>query len=195
MPLADALALDRLGIDRRDAYGTVRLWMSAAFAVGAIAWGAALAHLGLGVMIPGYALLTGLNALLVVAVFRGRWPWPLRTGRAPRATSLGAAPAVVLFLVALFLVFAPYAATYNFAAVQLAAVGGGVLFVGLAAGLQAAAEIPAMVATSRYAHRLRPALLFGAGAAFYVLVYLVWSLVEVPALLAASASSPASASG
>jgi hypothetical protein len=44
MPLADALALDRLGVDRRDAYGTVRLWMSATFAVGAIVWGGAPAR-------------------------------------------------------------------------------------------------------------------------------------------------------
>ncbi len=44
--LADALALDRLGSHRRDAYGSVRLWMSASFAVGAIAWGAVIEAAG-----------------------------------------------------------------------------------------------------------------------------------------------------
>src|SRR5665647_364745 len=46
LPLADALALDRLGAHRRDAYGTVRLWMSVTFAVGAIGWGLILEAFG-----------------------------------------------------------------------------------------------------------------------------------------------------
>jgi MFS family permease len=91
---------------------------------------------------------------------------------------------MVLFLLALFLIFAPYMATYNFAAVQLAALGGGALFVGLATGLQAAAEVPSMIATSRYANRLRPAQVFAAGAAFYLIVYLIWAVVHDPAVLA-----------
>jgi PPP family 3-phenylpropionic acid transporter len=91
---------------------------------------------------------------------------------------------VVLFLLALFLIFAPYAAAYSFAAVQLAALGGGAVFVGLATGLQAAAEVPSMIATSRYANRLRPAHIFAAGAVFYILVYAVWAVVESPTVLA-----------
>src|SRR4051812_27082029 len=143
MALADALALDRLGAGRRDAYGTVRLWMSAAFAVGAIVWGLAIQRLGIGLMAPGYACLTAVKAALVIAGFRGRWPRPLpKERRGHRRSTLGSAPTLVLFLLALFLMFAPYAATYNFAAVQLAALGGGAVFVGMGAGLQAAAEVP-----------------------------------------------------
>jgi hypothetical protein len=67
--------------------------------------------------------------------------------------SLVTAPAVILFLVALFLMFAPYGGTYSFVGVGIAALGGGAAFVGLAAGLQAAAEVPSMIATSRYAKR------------------------------------------
>jgi PPP family 3-phenylpropionic acid transporter len=99
--------------------------------------------------------------------------------------ALIASPAVVLFLVALLLSFAPYSATYNFAAVRIAALGGGAMFVGLAAGLQAGAEVPSMVATIRLARRLRPAHIFAAGAAFYVIVYAVWAVVANPAALAA----------
>ncbi len=184
--LADALALDRLGSHRRDAYGSVRLWMSASFAVGAIVWGAVIEAAGIGVMAPAYAACTALNALLVVFVFHGRWPRPLEVDAATRSMrAVVAAPAFVLFLVALFLSFAPYTATYNFAAVRIAALGGGAVFVGLAAGLQAAAEVPSMMATRRLARRLRPAHIFALGAAFSVLVYAVWAVVANPAALAA----------
>lgn len=188
MPLGDALALDRLGEHRRDTYGTVRLWMSAAFAIGAIGWGLLIQSVGIGVMAFLYACLVAVNAMLVALVFRGRWPRaPLRADpNAVRAGSLTGAPTVVLFLLALFLIFTPYAATYNFAAVQIAALGGGAAFVGLAAGLQAAAEVPSMIATSRFARRLRPAQIFGAGAAFYLVVYAIWAVVHDPAVLAAS---------
>jgi len=188
MPLSDALALDRLGAHRRDAYGTVRLWMSATFAVGAIAWGFLIQSAGIGVMAFLYACLVAVNAVLVALVFRGRWPQaPLRRdSRSEPVGSLTGAPTVLLFLLALFLIFTPYTAGYNFAAVQITALGGGALFVGLAAGLQAAAEVPSMIATSRFARRLRPAQIFAAGAAFYLVVYAIWAAVHDPAVLAAS---------
>jgi PPP family 3-phenylpropionic acid transporter len=187
LPLADALALDRLGPHRRDAYGTVRLWMSLTFAVGAIGWGLILEAFGIDVMAFGYAALTGINALLVLFVFRGRWPMPSRGEPSERRLgALATAPAVLLFLLALFLSFAPYSAAYNFAAVQIAALGGGAVFVGLAAGLQAAAEVPSMLAASRFADRLRPTHLFAAGAAFNLVVYAVWAVVSDPVVLAAT---------
>jgi len=185
MALADALALDRLGPHRRDAYGSVRLWMSASFAVGAIVWGAVIETAGIGVMAPVYAASTAVNAALVVFVFRGRWPRPLEPDTEARPLRVVvAAPAFMLFLVALFLSFAPYTATYNFAAVRISALGGGAVFVGLAAGLQAAGEVPSMIATSKLARR-RPAHLFALGAGFSVIVYVVWAVVADPAALAA----------
>jgi PPP family 3-phenylpropionic acid transporter len=186
MALADSLALDRLGVERRDSYGTVRLWMSATFAVGAILWGVAITFAGIDLATFGYAAMTAVNAALVVFVFRRRWPRPRHPAGAPRERgSLGpAAPTIALFLLALFLIFAPYAGTYSFVAVRIAALGGGAVFIGLAAGLQAAAEVPSMIVTSRYAKRLRPAHIFAAGAAFYLVVYAVWAVVADPAVLA-----------
>jgi PPP family 3-phenylpropionic acid transporter len=187
MALADALALDRLGVGRRDAYGTVRLWMSVTFAIGAIVWGVLIAAVGIDLMAFGYAALTGVNAALVIAVFRGRWPHPYRAGRvAARAAAIGSGPTMVLFLVALFLIFAPYAGAYSFVAVRISALGGGAVFIGLAAGLQAAAEVPSMIAASRFSHRLRPAYIFAAGAAFYLVTYAVWAVATEPAVLAAT---------
>jgi MFS transporter, PPP family, 3-phenylpropionic acid transporter len=190
MALADALALDRLGAERRDAYGTVRLWMSVTFAVAAIAFGAAIELGGVDVAPFGYAALTAVNAALVVFVFRGRWPRPAPAvasgGGNPLRGAGGTAPTLVLFLVALFLIFAPYTGTYNFVAVRIATLGGGAIFIGLAAGLQAAAEVPSMIAASRFAHRLRPAHIFAAGAGFYLATYAVWSVVTTPAVLAST---------
>jgi PPP family 3-phenylpropionic acid transporter len=189
MALADALALDRLGVNRRDAYGTVRLWMSATFAVAAIGFGAAIELGGVDVAPFGYAALTAVNAALVVFVFRGRWPRPAQAaaceGGALRGAG-GTAPTLVLFLVALFLIFAPYTGTYNFVAVRIATLGGGATFIGLAAGLQAAGEVPSMIAASRFAHRLRPAYIFAAGAGFYLATYAVWSVVTTPVVLAST---------
>lgn len=186
MALADALALDRLGPNRRDAYGSVRLWMSASFAVGALIWGAAIETAGIGVMAPAYAAATAVNAVLVILVFRGRWPRPVEPDADARSMRVVVAgPAFMLFLVAIFLSFAPYTAAYNFAAVRIAALGGGAVFVGLAACLQAAAEVPSMIATKRLSRRLRPAYIFALGAGFSIVVYVVWSVVANPAALAA----------
>lgn len=187
LPLADALALDRLGVERRNDYGTIRLWMSATFAVGALLWGLAIEQLGIDVMAFGYAFLVTANGLLVAMVFRRRWPSAVRGAhRTGSLRSLASAPPVLLFLLALFLIFGPYMTAYNFAAVQISALGGGALIVGLAAALQAAAEVPSMAAASRFAHRLRPAHVFAAGAAFYIVVYAVWSVVSDPLVLAAT---------
>src|SRR3954447_5124152 len=185
MPLADALALDRLE-GRRDVYGRVRAWMSAAFALGAVFWGILIEQLGIDVMAFGYAMLLGVNALLVAVVFRRRWPRPAGAGpkHERRIGSLASAPPVLLFLLALFLIFGPYSTAYSFASLRIAALGGGALFVGLSAGLQAAAEVPSMIAASRWAHRLRPAYLFAAGAAFYIVVYIVWAAVDDPLVVA-----------
>jgi len=187
MALADSMALARLGPDRRGAYGGVRLWMSAGFAVGAIVFGALVEVSGLELVAPLYAALCTLNASAFAVVLRGR-----SLGRPQRAAAAGprdravltALPALSLFLVALLLTYAAYSAAYNFGSVRIAALGGGAVFVGLAAGLQAGAEVPSMAWTRRLAKRFRPGTVFAAGGAVYVLVYVGWSLAASPALLA-----------
>jgi len=186
MPITDSIALARLGRERRSAYGSVRLWMSAGFALGAIAFGALVELIGLGLVAPLYAALCALNAAGLALVFRGRRLRPSpRASTRPRPTRrLLLAPSLVLFLLALFLTNASYNATYTFGAVQIAALGGGAVFVGLAGGLQAAAEVPSMAWTRRLGRRLRPGTIFAAGASVYVLVYAIWALAATPAMLA-----------
>jgi MFS transporter, PPP family, 3-phenylpropionic acid transporter len=188
MAIADSMALVRLGPERRDAYGSVRLWMSAGFAVGAIGFGGLMETVGLGLVAPLYAALCALNASAFALALRGRRV--LHPGRlaaaAPRAReTLSALPALSRLLLALLLANAAYTATYSFVAVRIAALGGGAVFVGLAAGLQAGAEVPSMAWTRRLARRLRPGSVFSAGAAVYVVVFGIWAIVADPAALAA----------
>ena len=188
MSVVDSIALARLGREGRSAYGGIRLWMSAGFAVGAIAFGAIDEFAGLGVVAPFYAALCAVNATALAVVFRRRRVRPIRVARderrpAPRIP-ISALPALLLFLVALFLTNAAYSATYTFGAVQIAALGGGAIFVGLAGGLQAGAEVPSMAWTRRLARRFRPGSIFAGGAVIYVLVFAIWSVAATPGTLA-----------
>ncbi|HKI92362.1 MAG TPA: MFS transporter [Gaiellaceae bacterium] len=188
LAVADSIALARLGPARRGSYGSVRLWMSLGFAAGALAWGGLVSAVGIDLVAPLYAGLTALNALGLVIVFRKRSLWRrtafVRKPRAALRIPVAAVPALALFLMALFLTNAAYYATYNFAAVQIAALGGGAVFVGLAAGFQAGAEAPSMAWTRRLGRRLRPGTVFAAGAAIFVAVDAVWALAASPETLA-----------
>ncbi|HET7568596.1 MAG TPA: MFS transporter [Gaiellaceae bacterium] len=187
--VTDSIALARLGQERRSLYGSVRLWMSAGFAVGAVVFGVLVQAVGLGVVAPLYAGFCALNAAGLAFVFRGRRLRPSPRARARREhrrlLPVALLPALVLFLVALFLTNAAYNASYTFGAVQIAKLGGGALFVGLASSFQAAAEVPSMAWTRRLSRRVRPVTIFAGGAAIYVGVFLVWSLAATPATLAA----------
>ena len=183
--MADSMALARLGPERRGGYGGIRLWLSAGFAIGAMVFGALVETVGLHLVAPLYAGLCALNATGFALVLRGR---PRRSRvpavHGPRAP-LTALPALAVFLLALLLASAAYSASYSFIAIRIAALGGGALFVGVSAGLQAAAEVPSMAWTRRAARRLRPSTVFAAGAAAYAVVYVAWALVDAPAAVAA----------
>jgi MFS transporter, PPP family, 3-phenylpropionic acid transporter len=142
--LGDALALNRLGSAGRGRYGTVRLWMSAGFAVAAAGWGPLLqAH--------GFELTPGLYAAMIALV--AVWS-ALALGRdaAPRpgldVEEVGAhgraalSPRFLVFLVSVLFVSAAFVATWNFLALRIVGIGSGALIVSGAAALQAAAEIP-----------------------------------------------------
>ena len=188
MSLVDSIALSRLGAERRGAYGSIRLWMSVGFAVFAMLFGVLDYFVGLGLVAPLYAALCAANAAALAAAFRRR-ARPIRLPRAQRPPApripLTALPALALFLVALFLTNAAYNAAYTFGSVQIAALGGSVIFVGLAGGLQASAEVPSMAWTPRLGRRLRPGSIFAAGASVYVVVFLIWAAAATPVTLAA----------
>lgn len=187
MAMADSMALVRLGPERRDAYGGVRLWMSAGFALGAVVFGVLVDAVGLDLVAPLYGGLCAFNAVAFALALRGRRLGPTlprdRAVRGPRLP-LRSLPALAVFLVALFLANASYSAAYSFVAVRIAALGGGAVFVGLAACLQAATEVPSMAWTRRLSQRLHPGSVFAAGAVVYTLVNVAWAFVASPAAIA-----------
>jgi hypothetical protein len=54
--VGDALALQHVESRGRRHYGGIRLWMSLGFAVAAVAFGAFFEHVGIGTILPTYAI-------------------------------------------------------------------------------------------------------------------------------------------
>ncbi len=181
--LVDALALDWLGASGRGGYGGIRLWMSAGWAVAVVAWGAVLELAGLGVIPALYSA-----AILVVALWAllGLEPGP-RTNAARVHAEVSwskqirsLSPAFVGFLLSLLLLGATFTATFNFLALRIEGLGGGALLVGVAASLQALAEIPAMAWTGRLTRLMTHRGLFVTGCAIHVAVFAAWAVISDP---------------
>jgi MFS family permease len=181
--LADALALDWLGASGRGGYGSIRLWQSAGWAAAVVAWGAVLELAGLGAIPALYSA-----AILVVALWaaagldhRPRPPTVSVHAGAPWARQLRSlSPAFAGFLVSLLLLGATFSATFNFLALRIEGLGGGALLVGVAASLQALAEIPAMASTGRLTRLTTHRGLYVSGCAIYVAVFVGWAVISDP---------------
>jgi len=188
-PLMDAIALSRLGEAHRSAYGGVRLWMSIGWSVAVIGWGALLT-----VGIELVPVLYGSTILLVALWVRfGLGVGDRRAAAADlslgrtwrrRPLALAVAPAgLVSFLVSLLLLNAAFSATWNFLALRINGLGGGVLLIGVAASLQAVTEVPTMALSGRLAKLVDHRGLFAAGCAIHLAVFIAWSLLSSPLLI------------
>jgi PPP family 3-phenylpropionic acid transporter len=185
--LCDALALQRLSAFDRSAYGSVRLWTSAGFAIAAVLWGGALVLLPLTGMLFFYA--AGLIGLAT-------WTWlvvPRIEGGAvdvqtPKVRLLSGSSKAILrllpFLTALLFVSTAFVATWNFVVLRITGLGGSALLVGAAASLQALAEIPAMHWCRGVIARIGERGLFSAGCALYAASFFSWSLLSNPVAIA-----------
>jgi MFS transporter, PPP family, 3-phenylpropionic acid transporter len=180
--LGDALALNRLGRSGRGRYGTVRVWMSAGFAVAAAGWGLLFEFESLDLAPAVYA-----SAIALVALWSALW---LGGGAAPlpgldvaEVGTYGRAalsPRFLVFLASLLLVSAAFVASWNFLALRIVGIGGSALLVGAAAALQAAAEIPLMAWSSRITRRLSHRAVFACGCTLYAVVFAAWALIVDP---------------
>ncbi len=167
VPLADALALQHLGSDRRQAYGRIRLWMSIGFSLAALAFGGLFAWVGLRGMPSTFAA-----ALLVLVVWTtvadlpSSRPLRDRTERRIRAlgTLVRSAPRLSAILFGAFLVTTGVSAILTFVPLRIGGLGGTPLLVGLAMALAAAVEVPVMAFSARVieATGLRGAFVLGA---------------------------------
>jgi PPP family 3-phenylpropionic acid transporter len=88
--------------------------------------------------------------------------------------------ALVGFLVSLLLLNASFTATWNFLTLRIAGLGGGLFLIGVAASLQAFAEIPALAAMPRLMAVLSHRALYVVGCAVYVAVFLAWAVLTDP---------------
>jgi PPP family 3-phenylpropionic acid transporter len=181
-PLTDALVMTWLGADRLREYGSFRQWASVGWGVGAIAFGALLQFVGLGLMLPVYA--AGVAACaLYVGLFSNVRPSPGVASSVPFG-SLGEAltqvPRFPLFLLGVFVFGASTRASWDYVPLQIVAGGGGPFLVGVAAGVSAFVEIPFMRSSGSLMERFGMRGVFVAGAGVYVAASLGWAMVSSP---------------
>jgi PPP family 3-phenylpropionic acid transporter len=107
---------------------------------------------------------------------------PERTEAVPSWTrqALSLSPAFAGFLLSLLLLGATFTATFNFLALRIEGLGGGALLVGVAASLQALAEIPAMAWTGRLTRLMTHRGLYVTGCAIHAVVFVAWALISDP---------------
>ena len=172
--LADAIALEELSGTTRSNYGRVRLWMSVGWAIAACVWGLVLQTGTLHLLPALYAV--GLVGVAITA--RGIGGARVIHERAPRGARRAMLRRLATFLVSLFLLYAAFSATFSFVAVRIAELGGGLFVIGVAAALQAVAEVPVMRATPRLSRAFGHRALYVAGAFFVALACVAWALID-----------------
>ena len=176
LALVDPITLRRLRNTSRTDYARIRLRMSAGWAVSVVVAGAAYQTVGMR-LIP--FLYAPLSVLLGLWIWRQVKSEPREGTTAPvPALKVRRVPVALLgFLVGCLLLGVALAATQNFLTVQISVLGGGALIVGAAAAFQALTEIPTMgythVLTKRFSHRV----LFAAGCAIYLVIFIAWAFV------------------
>ncbi|HEY2937787.1 MAG TPA: MFS transporter [Gaiellaceae bacterium] len=172
--LADAIALEQLSGTTRSDYGRVRLWMSIGWAIAACIWGLVL-QTGTLHLLP--VLYAG-GLIGVAAAARGIGGVRVIHERAPRGARRAMVRGLATFLVSLLLLYAAFSATFSFVAVRIAELGGGLFVIGVAAALQAVAEVPVMRATPRLSRAVGHRALYVAGAFFVALACIAWALID-----------------
>jgi PPP family 3-phenylpropionic acid transporter len=177
--LTDAIALEHLGDDRAQ-YGRVRLWLSVGWAISACVWGLVLQTGSLDWLPWIYASCVLLVAFAAHSVGGGRTVHDPTAAGARRAMLFSLAP----FLFSLLLLFAAFNATFSFISLRIRELGGGLLVVGAATALQAAAEAPVMRITPRLNRMLGHRALYVVGSLFFIAAFVAWAFLDDPLAIA-----------
>jgi MFS family permease len=184
-PLSDGLAVAYLGAERMSEYGRIRLWASLGWGLAVIGFGALYEVVGLGPVLPLYAVGIVAFGLWTLRLPAGA-PAPVRA--ASRFGALGdvfrASPGLLSFLVGMVISSVGTYAALDFVSLRIVGTGGGPFLVGVAAGLGALIEIPVMHWSSGLARRFGLRSVFVAGSLAYGLVFLAWSFLHSPLALA-----------
>jgi MFS transporter, PPP family, 3-phenylpropionic acid transporter len=104
-----------------------------------------------------------------------------------RLGSLGAvfreAPRFWGFMVALFLVWTGFNASWNFISLKIASEGGGPWLVGIGTALGGMVEVPMMRTSSRLHARLGLRRVYALGCLIYATGFLLWGLIDNPTIV------------
>jgi MFS transporter, PPP family, 3-phenylpropionic acid transporter len=185
VPLIDSIALRSLGTGRATSYGAIRQWSSLGWAVAILAFGAVYERFGLGSLPVLYAL--G-SLAFAAAVMRFPPDRPEPTQRGSRLGAVGeafrASPALLPFLIGLFVVGVAASAAWAFVPLRIAAQGGGPWIIAVAASLAALVEIPFFRASAWLGERVSLRVLYALGAGVFVLSSVVWAVASSPRVIA-----------
>lgn len=185
VPLIDSIALRSLGTGRATSYGAIRQWSSLGWAVAILAFGAVYERFGLGSLPVLYALA---SLAFAAAVMRFPPDRPEPTQRGSRLGAVGeafrASPALLPFLIGLFVVGVAASAAWAFVPLRIAAQGGGPWIIAVAASLAALVEIPFFRASAWLGERVSLRVLYALGAGVFVLSSVVWAVASSPRVIA-----------
>jgi PPP family 3-phenylpropionic acid transporter len=200
-PLADALTVN--AVRPRD-YARVRTLTSVGFAVAAIVAGVVYdqtSYRTAFLLFAGGALVLAVAATFVRDTARADLAHHRADGREATAggrrrlvgISLGSsgvalrvAPRLGSVLLAAALVHVGMISGFTFLPLRIESLGGGASEVALAAGLSAAAEIPAMLVMGALAARVGLRTVFVASALLYAACMASWAVIDVPLLIVAT---------
>lgn len=174
LSLLDPIVLRRLRTASRTGYARIRLRMSAGWTASALASGALYQAGGLRLIPFVYA---PLSIVVGVWVWRSVKPEPAvaADGSRPPLRVAGVPLAMLGFLLSCLLLGVSLAATQNFLTLQISDLGGGALLVGAAAAFQSTTEIPTMGYTHVLTRYVNHRVLFAAGCAIYLVVFVAWA--------------------
>jgi PPP family 3-phenylpropionic acid transporter len=183
-PNLDSIALAHLGAGRMTDYGKIRGWESLSYAVGCLAFGFTLQHVGIRWQMPIYAAITAWALVWSFTVAADRAPHAERHGR------LGAVGAVFRevprfwgFCAALLVLWTGFNGAWNFIALKIERAGGGPLLVGMGCALGGAMEVVVMRAASRLQQRFGLRLVYVIGCCVYSAAFLAWGLIPNPTIV------------
>lgn len=185
-PLTDSIALHSLGPERATSYGAFRMWGSLGWAIAILAFGAWYEGHGLGALPALYAL--GLIAVVTVLTRfpseRPDRPEPSRFGAVGDA--FRSSPALLPFLVGLFVVGVASSAAWAFVPLRIQGQGGGPWIIAVAASGAAIVEMPFFRASAWLGERVSLRVLYAYGAGLFVLSAVVWAVASSPRVIAAA---------
>lgn len=160
--------------------------MSLGFAVAAVAFGALIERVGIGTILPTYAIV-----LLTLPLWSMLGTLPsARPARGQVHSRLGAvgaffkaAPRLGAILPAMLLVAVGVSASFTFVPLRIGGLGGGPLLVGVAVALGASVEVPVMASGGRIQEAIGLRGVYVLGTAIYVGVFVVLSTLSSPVAL------------